>query len=77
VSLLSCDIQFAVGISSYENTFYYIDAIGRVSISEVAIGQQPIRSSGVGLLLSDQTAEIKPAKPGSFEQIKEEHASSA
>ncbi len=62
--LQACDLQFAVGLSSYESTFYYVHRIGHVSISDAALGQQPIRASGTGLLLSSQHPEIVLAKTG-------------
>jgi lipopolysaccharide transport system ATP-binding protein len=54
----SIDIQFVVGLSSYERTFYYKHGIGHVSISQIAQEEQPMRASGSGLLLSPQVAEI-------------------
>ena len=54
----ACDIQFSVGLSSYERPFYYVQGIGHVSISPVAINDQPFRPSGSGLLFSVQQSEI-------------------
>jgi lipopolysaccharide transport system ATP-binding protein len=56
--LASTDLQFVVGLSSYERTFYYKHGIGHVSISQIAQDEQPVRASGSGLLLSPQIAEI-------------------
>lgn len=58
--LAACDIQFAVGLSSYDRSFYYVQGIGHVSISQVALKEQPLRSSGSGLLFSMQQSEIRP-----------------
>jgi len=56
--LAACDIQFVVGLSSYERPFYYVQGVGHVSISPVAVNEQPLRSSGTGLLFSMQQSEI-------------------
>jgi hypothetical protein len=58
--LTATNIQFVVGISSYDRTFYYKQTSGYVSISQIAIDEQPIRASGAGLLLSVQRCEIMP-----------------
>jgi hypothetical protein len=55
----STNIQFVVGISSHDRTFYYKHVAGYVAISEIAQGEQPVRASGAGLLMSSQVAEIK------------------
>jgi lipopolysaccharide transport system ATP-binding protein len=56
-------IQFIIGISTYERTFYYVENVGQVSISELALVDQPVRASGTGLLLTpSQVAEIKPSE---------------
>ena len=62
VPLKSCNLNFSVGLSSNERAFYYIDGIGYVSISEVAIEEQPVRASGGGLLFSSQKCMIKRIK---------------
>jgi lipopolysaccharide transport system ATP-binding protein len=53
------DLQFTVGLSSYENAFYYVDGVGHVSISEVAKRKQPFRTSGAAILWSTQESTIK------------------
>jgi lipopolysaccharide transport system ATP-binding protein len=58
--LSSTNLQFVVGLSSHERAFYYKHATGSVAISEIAQGEQPVRASGSGLLLSPQIAEIQP-----------------
>jgi lipopolysaccharide transport system ATP-binding protein len=58
--LAACDIQFSVGLSSYERPFYYVQGVGHVSISPVAVKEQPLRPSGSGLLFSLQQSEIRP-----------------
>ena len=50
--ICSGDIHFNLGLSSEEKTFYYVETAGRVSISEVSMGSQPVRSSGTGVLSS-------------------------
>jgi hypothetical protein len=57
--LTSCDIQFTVGISSYEKTFYFMPRLGRVSISDAALHEQPVRAAGSGLLFSSSRPEIE------------------
>lgn len=61
--LAACDIQFVVGLSSYERPFYSVQGVGHVSISPVAVCEQPLRSSGTGLLFSVQQSEILPLGP--------------
>lgn len=56
--LAACDIQFVVGLSSYERPFYHVQGVGHVSINPVAVNEQPLRSSGTGLLFSVQQSEI-------------------
>jgi lipopolysaccharide transport system ATP-binding protein len=58
--LKKCNLQFAVGLSSYEKTFYYSEGIGGVSISEIAVKEQPVRSSTAGLLFEHQQCKITP-----------------
>ncbi|MGQ9492105.1 MAG: hypothetical protein ACUVS6_15700, partial [Anaerolineae bacterium] len=60
VPLKACDLNFAVGISQHERTFYYVQGVGHVAITEIAQGEQPFRASGAGLLLSRQECEIVP-----------------
>jgi len=57
----ACELQFTVGLSSFERSFYYLENVGLVSISAVAVGEQPFRSSSdSGLLLTLQDKEIQP-----------------
>jgi ABC-type polysaccharide/polyol phosphate transport system ATPase subunit len=58
--LKACELQFTIGLSSYERSFYYKENIGRVSIVEVTDGKQPIRARGAGFLQTPQTAQIMP-----------------
>jgi homopolymeric O-antigen transport system ATP-binding protein len=58
--LAACDVQFAVGLSSYERPFYFVQEIGHVSISHVAVREQPLRTSGSGMFVSFQQSEIRP-----------------
>ena len=60
VPLKSCEIQFAVGISSYERSFYYVQEVAHVSICEIAQNDQPVRASGAGILLSHERPSIIP-----------------
>ncbi len=58
--LKACELQFAVGLSSFERAFYYKENIGLVSISTVSVDEQPFRSDGGGILLTPQDREIQP-----------------
>ena len=60
VPLKACELQITVGLSENNRNFYYFEEVGRVSISEVAVGEQPVRSSGVGLLVNHKVVEIEP-----------------
>ncbi len=54
------DLQFAVGISTYERAIYYQQGLGQVTITPLAINrEQPLRSSGVGLMYSAPKSEIQ------------------
>ncbi|HSI11609.1 MAG TPA: ABC transporter ATP-binding protein [Chthoniobacter sp.] len=52
-------IDFTIGISSDEQTLYYVEGVGSVTISEVAVGEQPVRVSGAGLLASTSRPSIQ------------------
>jgi lipopolysaccharide transport system ATP-binding protein len=64
--LKACELQFTVGLSTYERSFYYKENLGRVSIVEVTEGEQPIRAKGAGLLRTPQTAEIRAVCDNNF-----------
>jgi lipopolysaccharide transport system ATP-binding protein len=53
-------LNFAVGITTDERSRYYVDGVGSVTISEVAIGAQPVRASGAGLLVTTQRPAVRP-----------------
>ena len=53
------EINFVVGISSHENTLYYAESPSGVAISEIAVGEQPLRSSGTGILATTQRPPIQ------------------
>ncbi len=63
VPLKSCNLQFAVGLSSQQRAIYYADGVGHVSITEVSLGEQPLHSSGDGVLISRQQPDIEPLIP--------------
>lgn len=58
--LRSMELNIAVGLSSYQHTFYYYEDVGHVSISEIATGEQPLRSGGRTLFTSVQERKIIP-----------------
>jgi lipopolysaccharide transport system ATP-binding protein len=45
-------LNFAIGISAEERSLYYAEGVGCVTIDEIAIGDQPVRASGTGVLTS-------------------------
>jgi lipopolysaccharide transport system ATP-binding protein len=53
------EISFVVGISSQENTLYHAEGAGGVAISEIAIREQPLRSSGTGIIATTQRPAIR------------------
>lgn len=53
-------LNFAIGISAHERSIYYVEGVGSVTISEVAVGEQPLRASGTGVLASTQRPPITP-----------------
>ena len=57
--LKACNLTTIVGLSEYERSFYYLENQGFISISEVSTNEQPFRSSGGGLLLADNNAQIE------------------
>jgi lipopolysaccharide transport system ATP-binding protein len=52
------EIDFVVGISSQEHTLYHAESPGGVAISEIAVGEQPLRSSGTGVISTTQRPPI-------------------
>ncbi|OHB72557.1 MAG: hypothetical protein A2W23_03695 [Planctomycetes bacterium RBG_16_43_13] len=56
--LAATELQIGVGLSSQESAFYYVQNICNVSISDVAIGKQPLRSRGAGILCNVKDSEI-------------------
>ena len=54
------EIHFVAGISSNENTLYQAESEGGVTISEIAVGEQPLRSSGTGIIAATQRPAIQP-----------------
>lgn len=51
-------LSFTIGISSQEQTLYYVESVGSVVITEIAIGEQPLRASGAGLVISTERPGI-------------------
>jgi lipopolysaccharide transport system ATP-binding protein len=52
-------ISIVAGLSSFERSLFYKERMFHVSISELAAGEQPVRSSGAGLITSFSRPEIK------------------
>ena len=59
--LSSQALRFAVGLSSCGRPFYYCEDVGQALIDEAAVGEQPLFTSGVGLLVSSHRPEISGA----------------
>ena len=57
------EVTFVAGISSHENTLYHAESPGVASISEIAVGEQPLRASGTGVIASTQRPPIRPMTP--------------
>lgn len=57
--LAAGDLQFTVGLSTHERSFYYAPYIGHAAISEIARDAQPFRASGAGVLVSTQRPVIQ------------------
>jgi lipopolysaccharide transport system ATP-binding protein len=58
--LASGDLNFTVGITSDEKSIYYAEGVGAVTISEIALGEQPHRAGGCGLVFTTARPEIHP-----------------
>jgi lipopolysaccharide transport system ATP-binding protein len=52
-------ISIVAGLSSFERSLFYKERMLHVSISELAVDEQPLRSSGAGLITSFSRPEIK------------------
>jgi lipopolysaccharide transport system ATP-binding protein len=59
IRLQSCDLQFSVGLSEREQAFYYVQDVGRLTISEISDGEQLFVNKGAGILLGDNSAVIQ------------------
>jgi ABC-type thiamine transport system substrate-binding protein len=55
------EINFVVGISTHEIAVYYAEGVGSAAISEIAVGEQPLRSSGTGLIATTERPTIRNA----------------
>lgn len=60
IPVKSTELQFAVGLTTNETTFYYYHNAGHVRISEIYKGKKPIRTKDSGLLIDDEFEEIVP-----------------
>lgn len=60
--LAATDLQFIIGLSTQERSFYYVPYVGHVAISEIALNEQPFRASGAGVLISTQRPLIQVVK---------------
>lgn len=59
IPLTANALQFVVGLTTYEKNFYYHQNIGFIEISDISINEQPFRTRGTGLLLTEQIATIE------------------
>jgi lipopolysaccharide transport system ATP-binding protein len=66
--LAACELQFAVGLSSYQRVLYYTEGVARVSISDAARGEQPVGVTGSGLLLNSKKLEVRSIESGAHER---------
>ena len=58
VPLSACQISFVVGLSSREDTIYYKENVGHVTILEIAKGEQPYQPFGSGILMTKMRNKI-------------------
>ncbi|MEE9189326.1 MAG: ABC transporter ATP-binding protein [Candidatus Neomarinimicrobiota bacterium] len=58
IPVKSTELQFSVGLTTNETTFYYFHNAGHVSISEIYEGKHPVRTKDAGLLIDDEFEEI-------------------
>jgi len=63
LTLKPANIQFNVGLSSYQRPIYYENNLGHVTIAEVAVGQQPIAADG-GIFFAPAKSKIVPMEIG-------------
>ena len=56
----ACEISFNVGITAFESSVYYEEGVGRAAISEIALGEQPLRAKYCGIIATFARPEIKP-----------------
>lgn len=54
------EMNFVVGISAGERSIYHQQGIYGVSVTELALGEQPFRVSGAGLLVGRERPQIAP-----------------
>lgn len=52
------EVTVTVGISSFERSLFYREDVLQITISELSDGEQPVRSSGSGLIVSFQRPEV-------------------
>jgi homopolymeric O-antigen transport system ATP-binding protein len=58
------ELTIVIGISSYERTLFYREAVSQVSIAELAVAQQPYRASGAGFIASFSRPRIAKISAG-------------
>ena len=61
VPFSACEISFNVGISAYESSLYYEEGVGRAAISEISLGEQPMRAKDCGIIATSVRPEIHRA----------------
>jgi len=57
-NLASCILQMNVGFSVFDQNLFYFEGIGRITITEISLGDQPYRASGTGILSNSQRSKI-------------------
>jgi lipopolysaccharide transport system ATP-binding protein len=58
IPLKASELQFSVGLTTYETTFYYYHNAGHTIITEIMEGKTPIVARGAGILIDDEHEEI-------------------
>ena len=61
IPLSSTELQIIVGLSTEERSFYYVEGLGQIKITDISTTKQPFRASNTGILLGQQISHIEKA----------------